>query len=82
MRARSLRDGDAMESVPEYLQQAEQRERQAAEAKLESSRNALLSAAAVWRKLAEYPDAAEVISRHHIAGFRRASIAGKKLIRH
>jgi hypothetical protein len=43
---------------------------------------ALLSAAEMWRKLAVYPDAAEVISRHHIAGFRRASAAGKKLIRH
>jgi hypothetical protein len=35
----------------------------------------------LWRKLAEYPNAAEVISRHHIAGFRPASIAGKKLTR-
>ena len=70
-----------MDSSEAYLQQAEECERQAAEAQLESSRKALLATAAVWRKLAEYPNAAEVISRHHIAGFRPASTAGKKLTR-
>ena len=68
-----------MESAQVYLQQAEQCEQEAAE--LESSRKALLATAAVWRKLAEYPNAAEAISRHPIAGFRRASTAGKKLMR-
>jgi hypothetical protein len=70
-----------MGSAQECLQQAEQCEQQAAEAKLESSRKALLSAATMWRNLAEYPDAAEVIGRHPIVGFTRASTAGKKLIR-
>ena len=41
-----------MESAQECLQQAEQCERQAAEAQLESNREALLAAAAMWRKLA------------------------------
>jgi hypothetical protein len=58
-----------MDTSKEYLLQAEQCEQQAAEAKLESSRKALLSAATMWRHLAEYPDAAEVIRCHHIAGF-------------
>jgi hypothetical protein len=70
-----------MESAQEYLREAEHCEQQAAEAHLESSRKALLATAAVWRKLAEYPDAGEIISRHPIVGFRRASTAGKKLIR-
>jgi cellobiose-specific phosphotransferase system component IIA len=47
--------GDAVESSQECLQRAEQCERQAAEAKLESTRNALLAAAAMWRKLAASP---------------------------
>jgi hypothetical protein len=71
-----------METSEECLQQANQCEKQAAEAKLESSRKALLSAATMWRYLAEYPDAAEAIGRHPIVGFTRASTAGKKLIRH
>jgi hypothetical protein len=70
-----------MESAQEYLQQAEQCEQQAAEAQLESSRKSLLATAAVWRKLAQYPDAAEIISRHPIIGFGRVTTAGKKLIR-
>jgi hypothetical protein len=41
-----------MESIPEYLQQAEQCERQAAEASLPSSRESLLNTAVIWRKLA------------------------------
>jgi len=70
-----------MGSAQDCLQQAEQCEQQAAEAKLKSSRKALLSAATMWRNLAEYPDAAGVIGRHLIVGFTRASTAGKKLIR-
>ena len=41
-----------MDSVQEYLRQAEQCEQQAAEAQLESSRKTLLATAAIWRKLA------------------------------
>jgi hypothetical protein len=40
-----------MESIQEYLRQADQCEQQAAEAQLESSRVALLTAAVIWRKL-------------------------------
>ena len=42
----------AMDSVQDCLQQAERCERQAAEAQLTSNREALLAAAALWRKLA------------------------------
>jgi hypothetical protein len=41
-----------METVQEYPHQAEQCERQAAEAQLESSRKTLLATALIWRKLA------------------------------
>jgi hypothetical protein len=44
-----------MESAQEYLQDAEQCEQQAADAQLESSRVALLTAAVIWRKLAVAP---------------------------
>jgi hypothetical protein len=44
-----------MESAQEYLQHAEQCEQQAADAQLESSRVALLTAAVIWRKLAVSP---------------------------
>jgi hypothetical protein len=44
-----------MESARECLQRAEQCERQAAEAQIESNRDALLAAAAMWRRLAVSP---------------------------
>jgi hypothetical protein len=44
-----------MELAQEYLQHAEQCEQQAADAQLESSRVALLTAAVIWRKLAVSP---------------------------
>jgi hypothetical protein len=44
-----------MGSDQECLQPAEQCERQAAEAQLESNRETLLAAAAMWRKLAVSP---------------------------
>jgi hypothetical protein len=67
-----------MDSSEAYLQQAEECERQAAEAQLASSRKALLATAAMWRKLAEYPNSAEALARHHIAGFDVPALKAKR----